>query len=145
MLCLSLLLAVLCVAGAKVAQVSGDQRRIFSAQFRPDSNTKFVSCGVKHVRFWSLVGTELIGKKGYLPKSSGAKMQTMLSLAFAPVSIRMDVLGSGCVGEWMCCGVDVLGSGCVGEWMCWGVDVLGSGCGGCVGEWMCWGVDVLKG
>ena len=41
------------------------------------------------------------------------------------------MLGSGCVGEWMCRGVDVLGSGCVGEWLWWmcrGVDVLGSRC-----------------
>ena len=71
-----------------VAQVSGDQRRIFIAQFVPNSSTKFVSCGVKHVRFWSLVGTQLLSKKGYIPKTVDAAMQTMLSLAFAPVSLR---------------------------------------------------------
>lgn len=64
----------------------GDQRRIFLAQFLPDSSTKFVSCGVKHVRFWNLVGTQLVNKKGHIPKSLDASMQTMLSLAFAPVS-----------------------------------------------------------
>ena len=69
-----------------MAQETGDQRRIFIAQFRPDSCTKFVSCGVKHVRFWNLVGTQLVNKKGHIPKAVGATMQTMLSLAFAPVS-----------------------------------------------------------
>ena len=68
--------------------MSGDQRRIFIAQFVPNSSTKFVSCGVKHVRFWSLVGTQLLSKKGYIPKTVDAAMQTMLSLAFAPVSLR---------------------------------------------------------
>ncbi len=72
--------------GTKVAQAAGDQRRIFIAQFRPDSTTKFVSCGVKHVRFWNLVGTQLVNKKGNIPKTLDVSMQTMLSLAFAPVS-----------------------------------------------------------
>ena len=72
--------------GTKVAQAEGGHRRTFLAQFRPDSSTKFVSCGVKHVRFWTLAGTQLISKQGALPKSLGAHMQTMLSLAFAPVN-----------------------------------------------------------
>ena len=70
----------------KVAHISGDDRRIFIAQFRPDSNTKFVSCGVKHVRFWTLAGTQLLRRRGHLPRTSEATLQTMLSLAFAPVS-----------------------------------------------------------
>ena len=71
--------------GSKVAQAEGGHRRVFLALFRPDSNTKFVSCGVKHVRFWTLAGTQLISKRGTLPASLGAHMQTMLSLAFATV------------------------------------------------------------
>ena len=77
-----------------MAQVSGDEHRIFVAQFRPDSSTKFVSCGVKHVRFWNLVGTELMNRKGHIPSAVGASMQTMLSVAFAPVS------GYGRMGAW---------------------------------------------
>ena len=68
-----------------MAQAAGDQRRVFLAQFRPDSSTQFVSCGVKHVRFWNLAGTQLLSQRGSLPKSVGAQMQTMLSLAFAQV------------------------------------------------------------
>ena len=71
-----------------IAKETGDHRRIFTAMFKPDSSTKFVSCGVKHVRFWNLVGTQLVNKKGHIPKTVGASMQTMLSLAFAPVSKR---------------------------------------------------------
>jgi len=70
-----------------VAQESGGQRRIFIAQFVPNSSTKFVSCGVKHVRFWNLVGTQLVSKRGHIPRGTDASMQTMLSLAFAPVSV----------------------------------------------------------
>ena len=78
------LLSCVC-AGRKVAQASGAQQRIFVAQFLPDSSCKFVSCGVKHVRFWSLVGTQLTSKRGHIPTTLNTRMQTMLSLAFAPV------------------------------------------------------------
>ena len=80
-----------------MAQVSGDHRKIFCAQFRPDSNTKFVSCGTKHVRFWNLVGAELVSKRGFLPRSTGASMQTMLSLAFAPVRNKIMVCVCVCL------------------------------------------------
>lgn len=80
------------LTGTRIAKVAGDQRRIFIAQFRPDSNNKFVSCGVKHVQFWTLAGTQLISKKGVVPKAvGGASMQTMLSLAFAAVSLYLHV------------------------------------------------------
>ena len=60
-------------------------RRIFLAQFRPDSDVQLVSVGVGHVKFWTLAGSQLIGKDPIFPRSVSAKMQTMLSMAFAPV------------------------------------------------------------
>ena len=70
-----------------MAQASGSVNRIFLAQFRPDSTNKFVSVGMRHVRFWSLVGSRLLSKRGSFVSYAGSrKMQTMLSLAFAPVS-----------------------------------------------------------
>uniref|UniRef100_A0A3B4AAR7 EMAP like 5 n=1 Tax=Periophthalmus magnuspinnatus TaxID=409849 RepID=A0A3B4AAR7_9GOBI len=42
--------------GAKVATHIGHTQRIFVAEFRPDSDTHFVSVGIKHVRFWTLAG-----------------------------------------------------------------------------------------
>ena len=74
--------------GTKTAQASGSINRIFHIQFRPDSTNKFVTVGVKHVRFWSLAGSKLLSKKGVVNIGPGSvyKMQTMLSIAFAPVS-----------------------------------------------------------
>ena len=74
--------------GTKLAQSSGSVNRIFMAQFRPDSTDKFVTVGIQHVKFWSLVGSKLLSKRGAVNISSASdyKMQTMLSIAFAPVS-----------------------------------------------------------
>ena len=71
-----------------MAQATGSINRIFLAQFRPDSTNKFVSVGVRHVKFWSLAGSKLLSKRGALNLSTKTdyKMQTMLSIAFAPVS-----------------------------------------------------------
>lgn len=57
------------------------------AEFRPDSDTQFVSVGVKHVRFWTLAGRALLSKKGVFSSIEDARMQTMLSVAFGAVSI----------------------------------------------------------
>uniref|UniRef100_A0AAZ1XHH1 HELP domain-containing protein n=1 Tax=Oreochromis aureus TaxID=47969 RepID=A0AAZ1XHH1_OREAU len=54
------------LSGAKVASRIGHTQRIFVAEFRPDSDTHFVSVGIKHVRFWTLAGRALLSKKGVL-------------------------------------------------------------------------------
>ena len=71
-----------------MAQSPGSINRIFHAQFRPDSTDKFVTVGVQHVKFWSLAGSKLLSKRGVLNVSTATdyKIQTMLSIAFAPVS-----------------------------------------------------------
>ena len=74
--------------GTKVASAPGHSQRIFRAEFRPDSDTQLVTVGVKHVKFWSVAGSELIGKRGILTNTEAVgqpKMQTMLSLAFGAV------------------------------------------------------------
>lgn len=80
---------VVYVTGSKVATAPGNSQRIFQAEFRPDSDTQFVSVGVKHVKFWTVAGSQLVGKRGILTDAgSGAdvkKMQTMLSVAFGAV------------------------------------------------------------
>lgn len=55
-------------------------------EFRPDSDTQFVSVGVKHMKFWTLAGSALLYKKGVIGSMEAAKMQTMLSVAFGAVS-----------------------------------------------------------
>ena len=78
------------VVGARVSVGAGSDQRIFTAAFRPDSDSHFVTVGVKHVKFWTVAGGQLIGKRGILgpvPDTTDTpKMQTMLSLAFGAVS-----------------------------------------------------------
>ena len=67
------------------------------AQFRPDSDSQFVTCGVKHVKFWTLAGGQLVGKRGVVTTPVGEdsaaqlRMQTMLSVAFGAVSSVREV------------------------------------------------------
>lgn len=88
--------------GTKMAQATGSINRIFLAQFRPDSTNKFVSVGVRHVKFWSLAGSKLLSKRGALNLSTKTdyKMQTMLSIAFAPNDITYTGSISGDVFMW---------------------------------------------
>ncbi|OWK09852.1 EML5, partial [Cervus elaphus hippelaphus] len=67
---------------AKIASRAGHNQRIFVAEFRPDSDSQFVSVGVKHVKFWTLAGRALLSKKGLLSALEDARMQTMLAVAF---------------------------------------------------------------
>lgn len=63
------------------------------AEFRPDSDSQFVSVGVKHVKFWTLAGRALLSKKGLLSTVEDARMQTMLAVAFGAVCLfKMRVL-----------------------------------------------------
>uniref|UniRef100_A0AAY4A246 Echinoderm microtubule-associated protein-like 5 n=1 Tax=Denticeps clupeoides TaxID=299321 RepID=A0AAY4A246_9TELE len=86
--------------GAKVASRSGHTQRIFVAEFRPDSDTQFVSVGIKHVRFWTLAGRALLSKKGVLSAVEDARMQTMLSVAFGANNLTFTGTISGDVCVW---------------------------------------------
>ncbi|XP_072221520.1 echinoderm microtubule-associated protein-like 5 isoform X3 [Leuresthes tenuis] len=86
--------------GAKVASRIGHTQRIFVAEFRPDSDTLFVSVGIKHVRFWTLAGRALLCKKGVLSTIEDARMQTMLSVAFGANNLTFTGTISGDVCVW---------------------------------------------
>ncbi|XP_037397929.1 echinoderm microtubule-associated protein-like 5 isoform X4 [Pygocentrus nattereri] len=86
--------------GAKVASRCGHTQRIFVAEFRPDSDTQFVSVGIKHVRFWTLAGRALLSKKGVLSSIEDARMQTMLSVAFGANNLTFTGTISGDVCVW---------------------------------------------
>ncbi|OXB75364.1 UNVERIFIED_CONTAM: hypothetical protein H355_009518, partial [Colinus virginianus] len=88
------------MSGAKVASRAGHNQRIFVAEFRPDSDTQFVSVGVKHVRFWTLAGRALLSKKGLLSSIEDARMQTMLSVAFGANNLTFTGTISGDVCVW---------------------------------------------
>lgn len=70
---------------------AGHPDRIFVVEFRPDSDSQFVSVGIKHVKFWTLAGGALIHKKGVVGTVEDGRMQTMLSVAFGAVSSHCDV------------------------------------------------------
>lgn len=65
---------------------AGHPDRIFAVEFRPDSEPQLVSVGIKHVKFWTLVGGALMSRKGVVRTAEGGRMQTMLSVAFGAVS-----------------------------------------------------------
>ena len=44
--------------------------QVFDVQFHPNMTNTVVSCGVKHIKFWSLSGNTLSAKKGVFGKVS---------------------------------------------------------------------------
>ncbi|CAF1609867.1 unnamed protein product [Rotaria magnacalcarata] len=74
--------------GINVATAIASEERIFRALFRPNSDTHFVSVGVKHLKFWSIAGNTLVDQKALMTTmvdgKRSTKMQTMLSIAFGP-------------------------------------------------------------
>ena len=52
-------------SGALVSTAKGDGNKVLAISFVPGSND-IVTCGVKHVRFWTLKGRNLSSKKGVL-------------------------------------------------------------------------------
>lgn len=77
---------------------AGHPDRIFVVEFRPDSDSQFVSVGIKHVKFWTLAGGALMYKKGVVGTLEDGRMQTMLSVAFGAVSspLRPGAPQQGC-------------------------------------------------
>ncbi|XP_064600933.1 echinoderm microtubule-associated protein-like 6 [Liolophura sinensis] len=90
--------------GAKVAMTPGHSSRIFHAEFRPDSDTQFVTVGIRHVKFWTVAGGELVGKRGILTDAGmggdAQRMQTMLSVAFGANNMTYTGSLSGDVFVW---------------------------------------------
>ncbi|CAF5109819.1 unnamed protein product, partial [Rotaria socialis] len=76
------------VIGINVATATASEERIFRALFRPNSDTHFVSVGVKHLKFGSIAGNTLVHQKALMTTmvdgKRSTKMQTMLSIAFGP-------------------------------------------------------------
>lgn len=106
------------ISGSRVCSKGGHIDRIFVVEFRPDSDTQFVSVGIKHIKFWTLVGGSLLYKKGVIGAVEDGRMQTMLSVAFGAVSLSHLWLfswwrdlqctdyrnrSSGAVWGWLCC------------------------------------------
>uniref|UniRef100_G3PCL9 EMAP like 6 n=1 Tax=Gasterosteus aculeatus aculeatus TaxID=481459 RepID=G3PCL9_GASAC len=86
--------------GSKVCSKAGHLDRIFVVEFRPDSDSQFVSVGIKHVRFWTLAGGALMYKKGVVGTVEDSRMQTMLSVAFGANNLTFTGAINGDVYVW---------------------------------------------
>ena len=86
--------------GSRIAQATASQSRIFVGKFRPDSDSHFVTVGIKHVKFWTIAGSQLLWQRGKIPQQLKAQMQTMLSVSFAPV-------GPLCCTRWSVCQLSI--------------------------------------
>lgn len=86
--------------GSLMCKVSCSPHRIFCAQFRPDSDSQFVTVGVKHVRFWKVCGGTALGQRAVLGVIKGIKMQTMLSIAFGAQNLTFTGGMNGDVYVW---------------------------------------------
>uniref|UniRef100_A0A3P9NF13 Echinoderm microtubule-associated protein-like 6 n=1 Tax=Poecilia reticulata TaxID=8081 RepID=A0A3P9NF13_POERE len=86
--------------GSKVTSKGGHSERIFVVEFRPDSDTQFVSVGIKHIKFWTLVGGSLMYKKGVIGSVEDGRMQTMLSVAFGANNLTFTGAINGDVYVW---------------------------------------------
>ncbi|KAI1886390.1 hypothetical protein AGOR_G00213520 [Albula goreensis] len=86
--------------GAKVTSKGGHADRIFVVEFRPDSDSQFVSVGIKHIKFWTLAGGSLMYKKGVIGAVEDARMQTMLSVAFGANNLTFTGAINGDVYVW---------------------------------------------
>ncbi|XP_062320153.1 echinoderm microtubule-associated protein-like 6 isoform X2 [Osmerus eperlanus] len=86
--------------GAKVTSKGGHPDRIFVVEFRPDSDSQFVSVGIKHIKFWTLAGGSLMYKKGVVGSVEDARMQTMLSVAFGANNLTFTGAINGDVYVW---------------------------------------------
>lgn len=72
-----------------MCSIAGHPDRMFVVEFRPDSDSQFVSVGIKHVKFWTLAGGAVMYKKGAVGTVEGGRMQTMLSVAFGAVRLAL--------------------------------------------------------
>lgn len=72
--------------------------QVFDCQFTPFKNNSIVSCGVKHIKFWTLCGNALTAKKGIFGKAG--EIQTILCLSFAPNDVTYSGTLSGDVYVW---------------------------------------------
>ncbi|XP_034041299.1 echinoderm microtubule-associated protein-like 6 [Thalassophryne amazonica] len=86
--------------GSRVCSKTGHPDRIFVVEFRPDSDTQFVSVGIKHVKFWSLAGGALMYKKGMVGTLEDSRMQTMLCVAFGANNLTFTGAINGDVYVW---------------------------------------------
>jgi microtubule-associated protein-like 6 len=84
----------------KVASEKGHNDSIFACEYNPHSPDTMVTCGVKHIKFWSLNKEtgRLQTRKGIF--GSKGKLQTILCIAFGPDGTTYTGTFDGSVYVW---------------------------------------------
>ena len=72
--------------------------QVFDIQFNIFQENEIVSCGVKHIKFWTLCGNSLQSRKGVFGKVG--EIQTQLCLAFGPNQTTYSGTMSGDIYVW---------------------------------------------
>eukprot|EP00003_Mantamonas_plastica_P007140 TRINITY_DN1595_c0_g1_i1.p1 TRINITY_DN1595_c0_g1~~TRINITY_DN1595_c0_g1_i1.p1 ORF type:complete len:1924 (+),score=719.51 TRINITY_DN1595_c0_g1_i1:2008-7779(+) len=84
--------------GTKLMSAKGHTEKIFSSRFSPNDETRIVTCGVKHIKFWNLAGNVFKSEKGIFGRNG--TLQTMLDVAFGEGDIVYSGAQSGDIYVW---------------------------------------------
>uniref|UniRef100_A0A8D3BHN0 EMAP like 6 n=1 Tax=Scophthalmus maximus TaxID=52904 RepID=A0A8D3BHN0_SCOMX len=84
--------------GKILATATGHSDRIFDICWDPIQQNRLVSCGVKHIKFWSLCGNSLSPKRGIFGKTGD--LQTILCVASAKDDITYSGALNGDIYVW---------------------------------------------
>ena len=86
--------------GQKVASKCTGPRQVFQADFRPDSDSKFVTVGERALFFWQIAGSVLLCKKAQPGCLKLNQVGTCLSLAFGTDDMTFTGMATGAVIVW---------------------------------------------
>uniref|UniRef100_A0A6Q2ZEV6 EMAP like 6 n=1 Tax=Esox lucius TaxID=8010 RepID=A0A6Q2ZEV6_ESOLU len=84
--------------GRVLATATGHSDRIFDIVWDPFQLHRLVSCGVKHIKFWTLCGNALTPKRGIFGKTGD--LQTILCLATAKEGVTYSGALNGDIYVW---------------------------------------------
>ncbi|KAJ4919988.1 hypothetical protein JOQ06_006466, partial [Pogonophryne albipinna] len=84
--------------GRVLATTTGHSDRIFDVAWDPIQTSRLVSCGVKHIKFWTLCGNALTPKKGVFGKTGD--LQTILCVSTAKEELTYSGALNGDVYVW---------------------------------------------
>ncbi|XP_074487309.1 echinoderm microtubule-associated protein-like 6 isoform X4 [Sebastes fasciatus] len=84
--------------GRVLATATGHSDRIFDVAWDPCQSSRLVSCGVKHIKFWTLCGNALTPKRGIFGKTGD--LQTILCVSTAKDELTYSGALNGDVYVW---------------------------------------------
>jgi microtubule-associated protein-like 6 len=85
-------------SGTRIATAMGSSDKIFDAQFNPVDDV-LVTCGVRHIKFWNIVGDNQLKAKRGIYGQEGVQ-HTMLCVAFTDAGLSLTGAQSGDIYLW---------------------------------------------